>query len=98
MPLRNATIDSKGTGHGTITVDGMDLSQHVGRVEFVSAPGQVDSLILHTFVAPQIDTLGVKVGLDEGTRNMLAALGWTAPTDDLTMTSDEVKQAVADFQ
>ncbi|ASR84130.1 hypothetical protein SEA_WHEELBITE_37 [Arthrobacter phage Wheelbite] len=98
MPLRNATIESNGSGHGTITMDGMDLSQHVGRVEFVSAPGQADSLILHTFVAPKIEAMGVKVGVDEGTRNMLAALGWTAPAEDLTPTMDEVKEAVAEFQ
>ncbi|ASR83621.1 hypothetical protein SEA_LISARA_37 [Arthrobacter phage LiSara] len=81
MPLSNATIESRGNGHGTITLDGADVSHLVGKVEFTSQPGKVDTLILHTHIAAKIEAKGVKVVLDEQTRNWLAALGWTPPVE-----------------
>ncbi|ALY10206.1 hypothetical protein SALGADO_38 [Arthrobacter phage Salgado] len=81
MPLSNATIESRGNGHGTITLDGADVSHLVGKVEFTSQPGKVDTLILHTHIAAKIEAKGVKVALDEQTRNWLAALGWTPPVE-----------------
>ncbi|ALY09565.1 hypothetical protein LAROYE_38 [Arthrobacter phage Laroye] len=81
MPLSNATIESRGNGHGTITLDGADVSHLVGKVEFTSQPGKVDTLVLHTHIAAKIEAKGVKVVLDEQTRNWLAALGWTPPVE-----------------
>ncbi|ASR83915.1 hypothetical protein SEA_SHROOMS_34 [Arthrobacter phage Shrooms] len=92
MPLRPAVIESNGMGRGTVTVDGMDLSEAVGRVEFTSRPGSVDSLILTTNVAAQLSTAGAEVVVDEQTRNALICLGWTAPTEDLTPTTAEAKR------
>ncbi|QGJ88111.1 hypothetical protein PBI_EDMUNDO_38 [Arthrobacter phage Edmundo] len=79
MPLRNATIESNGTGRGTVLVDGSDLSEVVGRVEFISQPGQVDRLILTTTVAARLDTADAEVVVDEKTRLALICLGWTPP-------------------
>ncbi|ATW59912.1 hypothetical protein SEA_WALTZ_34 [Arthrobacter phage Waltz] len=82
MPLRPAIIESNGTGRGKVIVDGMDLSEAVGRVEFTSQPGDVDRLILTTNVAARLDTEGAEVRVDDKTRLALICLGWTPPAVD----------------
>lgn len=67
-----------------VELDGQDITKNVSHLNFdIDASDQIGQVTLtcHVFNTTLIDAEGVTAGVDDDTRALLVALGWTPPEE-----------------
>lgn len=69
------------TGHGSVVVDGVDISRGVQGLSLRSRIDHLTELTLDlaVFDVAELDVEGATILVPDGTRDALVALGWTPP-------------------
>lgn len=87
------TVRLKANGQGSVVLDGEDISNNIAGVDVVATAGRGTRISLHMLVADKVDIESRDVHLFEGDAELLALLGWAAPS-----VHAEVQQRLNDFR